>query len=309
MRVLLYISNEKEYSKNMKMITKEETENIIKVNFLGLFDLKWTKKNPTQEKVMLPFFAMHLVEHCNLNCEGCDHCVPLASPEFADIETFKKDFSRLSKLFDNIKVIGLMGGEPLLHPNLPDFFYESRKFFPKSALVLYTNGILLEQQDDKFWDACVKNDIIINVTKYPINLNFERLEQLAKDKNTKFYFSNHPEEKIKTSHKIIFDLEGKQNINESFKQCSHIKQGCTFLAEGKIYPCTVAPTSKNFSTYFNKNLNLSKKDYIDIHKTNNGKKILDFLAKPIPFCRYCDVKNRSVNHPWAKSKKDISEWT
>lgn len=290
----------------MKIIIKED--NITKLNFFGLFELKLEKKNLPQEKTVLPFFAMHLVEHCNLNCEGCDHCVPLAAPGFTDIKLFKKDFSRLSKLFDNIKTIGLMGGEPLLHPQLSDFFNVARQFFPKSALVLYTNGILLEQQNKDFWDSCLKNDIIINVTKYPINLDFEKIEQLAKQKNIKFCFSNHPEEIIKTSHKIFFDLEGKQNAQESFTHCSHVKQGCTFLADGKLYLCTVAPNSKNFNLYFDKNLELSEKDCIDIYKTNSGKKILDFLSKPIPFCRYCNVKKRTVNNPWARSKKDISEW-
>ncbi|GMO53913.1 MAG: hypothetical protein Ta2G_12560 [Termitinemataceae bacterium] len=39
--------------------------------------------------------------------------------------------------------------------------------------------------------------------------------------------------------------------------------------------------------------------------------ILEFLAKPIPFCRYCDVPLRAArgNVPWTVSKREISEWT
>ena len=35
--------------------------------------------------------------------------------------------------------------------------------------------------------------------------------------------------------------------------------------------------------------------------------ILEFLAKPIPFCRYCKVRERK-QQLWEVSKKDIKEW-
>ena len=38
-------------------------------------------------------------------------------------------------------------------------------------------------------------------------------------------------------------------------------------------------------------------------------KILEFLAKPIPFCRYCMVDKVKRGLLWETSKKDIKEWT
>jgi len=32
---------------------------------------------------------MHIVNHCNLNCAGCNHFSPLAEPWFIEIEDFK----------------------------------------------------------------------------------------------------------------------------------------------------------------------------------------------------------------------------
>ena len=37
--------------------------------------------------------------------------------------------------------------------------------------------------------------------------------------------------------------------------------------------------------------------------------VLNFISKPINFCKYCDIKNRTFNHEWKQSKKDIKEWT
>lgn len=53
---------------------------------------------------------------------------------------------------------------------------------------------------------------------------------------------------------------------------------------------------------------VSENDYIDIYKARNIDEILDFLTKPMPFCRYCDFTNISFGRKWAVSEKKLSEW-
>jgi hypothetical protein len=52
----------------------------------------------------------------------------------------------------------------------------------------------------------------------------------------------------------------------------------------------------------------SDADTVDIHKVRSGQEILEFVAKPVPFCRFCDVKRRTYDNPWRTSKREISEW-
>ena len=52
----------------------------------------------------------------------------------------------------------------------------------------------------------------------------------------------------------------------------------------------------------------AKYDYIDIYKAKDKKEILEFLSKPVPFCRYCNVDNRKYSFDFEKSNKDINEW-
>ena len=40
----------------------------------------------------------------------------------------------------------------------------------------------------------------------------------------------------------------------------------------------------------------------------DGKEMLEKLAKPARFCRYCDVKGRIHGLPFEISKKEMSEW-
>ena len=83
---------------------------------------------------------------------------------------------------------------------------------------------------------------------------------------------------------------------------------CTFLKNGKIFHCPIVGNIEIFNKYFNQNLLVTDKDYIDIHKVKNLKEILNFLSHSIPFCRYCNFKK--INFAlWKLSKKSIEEWT
>ena len=77
-------------------------------------------------------FEIHLTDHCNLNCVGCNHFSPLADSFYLDITAYKQDCKRIWELTEgNVQEIVLLGGEPLLHPNLKEIFSISSKYFPK----------------------------------------------------------------------------------------------------------------------------------------------------------------------------------
>ena len=251
------------------------------------------------------YFEIHLVEHCNLKCQCCDNFSAIAQEEFLDKKTFSKDIKRMSELFD-IKWFRLLGGEPLLHPNIDFFIKESRKYFPNSEIRLTTNGILLTKMKKSFWKHCNENNIIIEITYYPINLDWNKIKELGEQNNVKImYFDNKPTDK-KISHRNPINDKGNQDINYNFRVCYQVNH-CMSLKQGKIYPCTCIPNIYHFNKFFNKNLQVSDKDCIDIYQ-NDAKAIDEFLRHPVPFCAYCNVKNRTNNKPWAHSKFDIKEW-
>jgi hypothetical protein len=55
-------------------------------------------------------------------------------------------------------------------------------------------------------------------------------------------------------------------------------------------------------------LNVTDKDFLDIFTAKDLSEIVDFIGKPIPFCRYCDFKRIKYGLKWARSKKEKSEW-
>lgn len=255
-------------------------------------------------------FEVHIVEHCNLNCQSCDHFSPLAEEEYIDVDKFERDFKRLSELTEkHAGRIFLLGGEPLLHPRLITLLRIARECFPlqETRIAIVTNGLLLPSMNTDFWENCKKYNIELDVTKYPINLDLNGVEVLAAEKKVRFrYFGN--SKVVKTSWHLPLDEMGMQNPAKNFVRCWRANN-CIFLADGKLYPCVIPPNVRHFNKYFNKNIPVTEHDYVDIYKINNISEAFNFLCKPISFCRYCNVCGETKNHPWGVSERDIKEWT
>ena len=258
---------------------------------------------------LLENFSVHLVEHCNLKCKGCNHYSPLAEDEFLDLTTFANDFERIAYLTDsNVGNIYLLGGEPLLHPELLEFIRIARDFFPNTKLNLLTNGILLLDESEEFWHALGKNDVTLCITRYPIHLDHSEIEATVANYNLVMEYWWHNPDGIEFKSWIFpLDLSGKQDPVNSFLMCRDANK-CIFLRDGKLFTCVIPPNIHHFNKYFNQSLEVCQRDYIDIYQAEDIDDILKFLSKPIPFCRYCDVNGRKYDLEWQTSKKEIEEW-
>ena len=248
-----------------------------------------------------------IADQCNLNCYSCTHFSQLAKEKYYDIEVFEKDIKRLSELTSGwIKRFHIMGGEPLLNKNCKDYFYIVRKYFKDSQIWLVTNGILLRQQKEDFWQSCKDNNVEIKPTKYPLNINWEEIKELCNKHNINLAFYNDENEQ-KESYKTMLSLDGLCYPNISFLNCGVANQ-CVALRDGKLSTCGIPLYIERFNKFFNKNLLVTEKDYIDIYKVNSYEEVLEQLAKPIPFCRYCETREWKSIGKWSTSSKNINEY-
>lgn len=288
-----------------KLFPKKLLKKILLYRYLK--KIKKTETEKTKPRKSLRF-DIHVADHCNLNCKGCEHFSPLVKEEFLDIAVFRRDCARLAELTNGeIDDIAVLGGEPLLHPNLTEFLDTAREYFHTCSIRIVTNGILLLKQTDEFWKNCKKNNVEIIITVYPVKLDHDAIKSLAKKYGIPLKYWGEPGEPTRWQRRPL-DLQGKQNIDESFKLC-YMPNGCIQLVDGKLYTCAIIAYAKYFNSYFNKDLRVTDSDYIDIYKTESIKEIFDFLSKPMPFCRYCNIKETALQIEWGVSKKEISEWT
>lgn len=254
-------------------------------------------------------FIVHLAAHCNLNCKQCTQYSPLVEEEYLDINRYKKDCERLSELFDGeMGTIFLLGGEPLLHPQITESIRITREAFPIGNIVIVTNGLLLPSMPEDFWEACKKYNVNIEPTYYPIKFDYAGLKKLLDRKGVKYvsYDSSHRTQKklypIRST--AADDHSSKSTIN--FLNCDCAT--CTTLKDGKMYPCGQAASAPHLKKYFNLDIHLSEKNGVDIYSVKSGDELLEKISKPIPFCQYCDVTDEPITSDWGISRNDRYEW-
>ena len=253
-------------------------------------------------------FEFALAEHCNLHCRGCDHFSPIAEPKFTDFTSLTMDLARLSTLFDGVaERIYLLGGEPLLNPDIEKFLVMTRKSFPVARIEIVTNGVMLMKEPESFWNVCHDNGIMIAVTKYPVPLDFGAMEARAASYGVGYHYFN-AGETVKTLYQHKLSATKTQDTWMSYLLCGAGNR-CIYLQDGRLYPCTFAPTVRHFDKKFGTKVFNAEENSIDIYKAKSAQEILQFLAKPIPACAHCRVSETVTGIEWCRSKKTIDEWT
>lgn len=267
------------------------------------------------------FFEVPLTDHCNLNCAYCSHFSPLADEAFLDIEEYERDISRLEVLFNGQAAgVSLVGGEPLINKDIVKFIEVTRKHLHHPCeqydggigLNIVTNGLLLPKMGEDFWEACRKHRVGIQITRYPINFDYDAAMNLCKEKGVFARWMNETDEayniKTKMMHKLRLDLEGKQSITGSFLICKNANT-CIMLRHGKLYTCTTAACAHIIKKRFNLDIELSPDDGVDIYTAKSDFEIMERLARPIPFCKYCNMYATEYNHTYRASNRTLDEWT
>ncbi|MCH5277267.1 MAG: hypothetical protein J1E80_05465 [Desulfovibrionaceae bacterium] len=245
-------------------------------------------------------YEIPLTNHCNLNCQTCTAFSPIAEKSFLSMEIFCRDVTRMAELYGSENIwLRMVGGEPLLHPQITQMIHLSRKLLPHALISITTNGLLARNMNENFYTVAKNNNIVILNSPYPpINaddiITFLRNLGINAFKTVENF----------STRKIPLDIEGTQNAKISFARCTY---RCNFIVDGMISRCFYPGVIIHFNKYFKKDLKTTDKDSIDIHK-HTAKDIKEFLELPMDFCRYC--KNDIYEYSeWKQSSKQISEWT
>lgn len=252
-------------------------------------------------------FEVQVAEHCNLNCAACYHYAPLAEPEFLDLDQYQRDIDRLSQLSSGkVEWIHLMGGEPLLNPQLIDIMQMTRRAFPLGSIQIVTNGIALPHMAECFWQCCHEDDIEVCPTRYPIHVDYEGMKQKAERYGVKYHLYNE-EQKVKTMDwSPLCPVGGNSKWN--FEHCEGANE-CITLRDGKLYTCVFPAHVHHLVKYFElSEIEVVEQDGVDIYKIDSLQELMEKLAEPIPFCKYCRIDKRKYGVPFSISKKKAGEW-
>lgn len=256
---------------------------------------------PYLDAKFLPYLEFHIADHCNLNCKACQHYSGLVKePHFPKLEKFTRDFERLHEFIDDVGVIRILGGEPLLNSEVSEYVKLSRRLYPQSVICVVTNALLLQKMPEYFFETLRQCKAQIDITFYPpLESKLPTIEKLLKEKGIEFTTSA-----LYKEFGVFQTLKPHDYPHEIFLQC--FSANCHNFYEGKIAACYLPFMTKYFNAYYGKSL--PEDGALDLYdETLTTEKLKAHLLTPLERCRYC-TKGVSTEWRTIKNPSPITDW-
>lgn len=242
---------------------------------------------------------IHIVDHCNLNCAGCNHFCPLAEPYYIDLEHFKNQLLMVKEKIPSLKWLMLLGGEPTIHPQLLELCEIARDIFPDIIIEILTNGKYLKgilKDKQRFEEL----DIHITIARYNIQYDEEDVEEVLSMKHAGQSWGR------ASFIQTLVDINGSQDAEKNFYHHCHHQLPCFTLKDYKIYECPFAAHIDHFCKKFNIDIPLvENNDYLPL-ETLTLDKLEQFSYQPKNICKYCKP---GQNWIWHQSNYSFDEFT
>ncbi|MGH7703749.1 MAG: radical SAM protein [Gemmatimonadales bacterium] len=225
--------------------------------------------------------------HCNLRCSSCSHMSPFISKQFPSLESFVKDLTALNRVM-HAKDIRLLGGEPLLNPEIVELLKAARASGIADTVMLTTNGLLLHSMKDDFWEHVDFIWLSMYPGRSPTAKALEHIKARAKESNTRLDLD--PTSHFRSTY-VTEPHEHGWTTDMLFKTCGSAHRfHCHMLYEGRLFKCAVPPFLPEFLAKLGKNGYDPAVDAFDIHGAQElfeGLRAFLFTPKTLEACRYC----------------------
>lgn len=264
-----------------------------------LISTKVRKIRFSSEKPTLPYFEMPIIDLCNLNCKGCLFGVNQnGEVEYTSLNEIKRDFARMAELFEDIPWMRILGGEPLMHPDLSEVLDFARQTFPNAEIDVCTNGLLVPKLSDDILNSFFRNKITVHISGYkPTCKILDKIEKKLSDFD--LYYTI-----LKRNEFYKYYTTTENNYSEDIhEKCP--SSGCRELYRGRLAKCSAALAFERLNKQFSTNYDVRRNiDWFDIYDSQiSAWDIIEGLDKIVPICRYCDIKNMKF-FKWSNGEKE-----
>jgi MoaA/NifB/PqqE/SkfB family radical SAM enzyme len=234
---------------------------------------------------------------CSLKCKHCVEHVPYIAKEnkrFIPKETILRDIQTLAAACEFVAVLDLVGGEPFLHPELPEIVSEVRKISNIGIVNVFTNGTIMP--DKALLESLTMDFCTVDLSNYSKNLSVQQRERIINTEKTLVdagvtmfraknfsWFDTLSFEKNDDSEELLKERYGKCGLRDCYR-----------LYDGKLFRCL-----HHYAGYVTGNIPLDN-SVVNVHEDNETlvERLNTFVSLPyIEACRYCNMpyKAQSVS--------------
>ena len=229
---------------------------------------------------------MSVTTKCSLNCQKCNMFMPhYDSPFHVELDTLMSDVDALFAKVDMVSTLALLGGEPLLYPQLVELIeYINKKYKQKIGTIeIITNGTIIPKED--MLVRLKDNGVFFRISDYSQAICYE--EKLMRLKEQ---LENHQIEYYVNSSLNWLDFGFPENpicladekVYQHMLDCAPAFKG---LNDRKLYYCHIVWSADKCGIYKEK-----PSDYIDLQKETREYIFRYFIGevqKPVSLCKYC----------------------
>jgi organic radical activating enzyme len=184
-------------------------------------------------RVRVEAFELHVTEHCNLRCAHCCNTSPYLSEKTLAPALIAETLAKMSSVL-HADVFKIMGGEPLLHPEITEVLRVVKASGVADVVRLFTNGLLLTQMDDAFWRE-LDHLTVSSYTSAPV-----RPEHLAAIEDKARTFNVVLNIKPVEAFSQVMHNERRHDdagIQKTYDDC-WLRHRCLVARDGRFFMCT-----------------------------------------------------------------------
>ncbi|MCX5744345.1 MAG: radical SAM protein [Proteobacteria bacterium] len=192
-------------------------------------------------RVRVEAFELHVAEHCNLRCANCCNMSPLVGEKLLAVADVHAFVTRMATSL-HADVVKIMGGEPLLHPEIATVIRVLREAQIGDRVRLFTNGLLLASMTDAFWEA-LDELTISNYASAPVK---PQTLALARERARRhdFVLNVKPVDEFTQVLSPRYEADDAK-VAETFERC-WLRHRCLVVRGDRFYTCTRAAYADDF---------------------------------------------------------------
>lgn len=228
-----------------------------------------------------------LTDKCTLNCKNCDGYIPFHTHPRADsLNTVKSSYEKIIRVCKYIETIDLLGGEPLIHPEIGKitrFFVEETQ---SNRVVIISNGTIIPRPD--LVEVLRSPKCVLRISDYgDLSRSKDKIISLCEKEHIKYELTNYQY----WDRMPLIQQTGETDVqlDAKFDACT---SSVFYVKREKIFQCTFVAGLSDLGEQLIPDM---EKNYVDLSGDDREaltERIAAFAQqlhsrKHLDACKYC----------------------